>query len=49
MLIVDDEPVICQGLRYTIDWADHGVEVVAEAYDGSEARRWSKNKRLIWF
>lgn len=37
MLIVDDEPVICQGLHYTIDWADYGVEVVAEAYDGNEA------------
>ncbi|MEC0258862.1 response regulator [Paenibacillus lautus] len=37
MLIVDDEPVICQGLHYTIDWADYGVEVVAEAYDGHEA------------
>lgn len=37
MLIVDDEPVICQGLHYTIDWANYGVEVVAEAYDGHEA------------
>ncbi|MEW4371545.1 response regulator transcription factor [Paenibacillus kandeliae] len=37
MLIVDDEPVICQGLRHTIDWCELGVEVVGEAYDGYEA------------
>ncbi|MFS0726875.1 response regulator transcription factor [Paenibacillus sp. 1P07SE] len=37
MLIVDDEPVICQGLRMTIDWAAIGIEVVGEAYDGEQA------------
>lgn len=37
MLIVDDEAVICEGLRYTIDWTKLGVEVVGEAYDGKEA------------
>ncbi|MFB5761789.1 response regulator [Paenibacillus medicaginis] len=37
MLIVDDEPVICQGLRYTIDWGQLGIEVAGEAYDGEEA------------
>ncbi|WP_339299683.1 response regulator [Paenibacillus sp. FSL K6-2441] len=39
MLIVDDEAVICEGLRYTIDWSQLGVEVVGEAYDGFEALR----------
>lgn len=39
MLIVDDEAVICEGLRYTIDWTQLGVEVVGEAYDGFEALR----------
>lgn len=39
MLIVDDEAVICEGLRYTIDWTKLGVEVVGEAYDGKEALR----------
>ncbi|MBW4084376.1 response regulator [Paenibacillus sp. S150] len=39
MLIVDDEPVICKGLRLTIDWAALGVEVIGEAYDGGEALR----------
>lgn len=37
MLIVDDEPIICQGLRETVPWEQAGVEVVAEAYDGEEA------------
>jgi len=37
MLIVDDEPIICQGLRQTISWETIGVEVVGEAYDGLEA------------
>ncbi|WP_340022167.1 response regulator [Paenibacillus sp. FSL K6-1096] len=37
MLIVDDEPVICKGLRLTVDWAALGIEVIGEAYDGEEA------------
>ncbi|MFC5447385.1 response regulator transcription factor [Paenibacillus aestuarii] len=37
MLIVDDEPIICQGLRQTISWETIGVEVVGEAYDGLDA------------
>ncbi|MFC0331207.1 response regulator [Paenibacillus sepulcri] len=37
MLIVDDEPIICQGLRQTIPWDSIGAEVAGEAYDGVEA------------
>lgn len=37
MLIVDDEPVICQGLTATIPWSDIGVEVVGTACNGKEA------------
>jgi len=37
MLIVDDEPIICQGLRYTIDWESIGVSIVGEAYSGVQA------------
>lgn len=37
MLIVDDEPIICQGIRYTIPWDSLGIEVVGEAYSGEEA------------
>ncbi|MDQ6417834.1 response regulator [Paenibacillus sp. LHD-117] len=39
LIIVDDEPVICRGLRLTIDWSELGVEVIGEAYDGEEALR----------
>jgi two-component system response regulator YesN len=37
MLIVDDEPVICRGLRETIPWSEIGVEVAGDASDGAEA------------
>lgn len=37
MIIVDDEPIICEGLRRTIDWAKLGVEVIDIAYDGEDA------------
>lgn len=37
MLIVDDEPILCRGLRETIPWDTIGVEVVGEASDGAEA------------
>ncbi len=37
MIIVDDEPIIRQGLRETIPWEQYGVTVVAEAQDGREA------------
>ncbi|WP_077622268.1 response regulator transcription factor [Sediminibacillus massiliensis] len=44
MLIVDDEPIICRGLKETIPWQEAGVEVVDVAYDGNEAieklQRW---------
>lgn len=34
MIIADDEAIICQGIRDTIDWASLGVEVVACVGDG---------------
>lgn len=37
LLIVDDEPIICQGLRMTVPWNELGIEVVGEAYDGEDA------------
>lgn len=39
LLIVDDEPIICRGLRETVHWEDADVTVVGEAYDGEEALR----------
>ncbi|MHA6484966.1 response regulator transcription factor [Paenibacillus sp. strain BS8-2] len=46
MIIVDDEPVICQGLRHTIDWAELDVEVIGVAYDGEEALRLMERERV---
>lgn len=37
MLIVDDEPIICEGLKLTINWDQIHVNVIGEAYDGEEA------------
>mgnify|MGYP001171376571 FL=1 len=37
MLIVDDEPLICQGLAKTIPWQEVGIEVVDTAINGKKA------------
>ena len=37
LLIVDDEPYIRHGLRHTIHWEEHGIEIVGEATNGEEA------------
>ncbi|TBL77364.1 response regulator [Paenibacillus thalictri] len=37
LLIVDDEPIICRGLRETIPWETIDAEVMGEASDGAEA------------
>lgn len=37
MIIVDDEPIICEGLKQTIDWEQLGVEVAGVAWDGESA------------
>lgn len=37
VLIADDEHNIREGIRYSIDWHEIGMEVVAEAEDGEEA------------
>ena len=36
-LIVDDEPLIKEGLKHIIDWEEHGIELVGEASNGEEA------------
>ena len=33
VLIVDDEPIICKGLRDTIEWDSLGLEISGEAHD----------------
>jgi len=37
VLIVDDEPIICKGLRDTIEWDSLGLEISGEAHNGAEA------------
>ena len=37
VLIVDDEYIMRQGLRYMIDWEKEGYEIVGEAANGKEA------------
>ncbi|WP_058309036.1 response regulator transcription factor [Gracilibacillus massiliensis] len=37
MLIVDDEPLICQGLANTIPWQEMDIEVVGSAINGKQA------------
>lgn len=42
VVLVDDEPIIAEGLRNVINWAEYGCEVVASASDavsGAEAIR----------
>lgn len=37
MIIVDDEPIICEGLKKTIEWSQLGIEIADVAYDGEQA------------
>ncbi len=37
ILIVDDEPTITRGLRFTLPWEEIGAEIVGEAYGGEQA------------
>ncbi|TAH67613.1 MAG: response regulator [Anaerolineaceae bacterium] len=36
VIIIDDEPIIAQGLSRTIDWEKYGCQIVATAFDGME-------------
>lgn len=36
VLVVDDEPIIREGLRTIIDWAEYGFEICAEAVNGKD-------------
>ena len=37
LLIADDEPFIRKGIRSTIPWHEHDIEVIGEASNGKEA------------
>lgn len=43
VLVVDDEPVIRQGLRSLVEWERHGFKLVGEAGDGEEALTYMAN------
>lgn len=37
IFIVDDEPIVREGIKNTIAWHEYGFEIVGEAADGAEA------------
>lgn len=37
VVLVEDEPLICEGLKQTVDWAGMGCQVAGEANDALEA------------
>lgn len=45
LVIVDDEPILLQGLLKTYDWKKMGFEVVGSAQSGEQAIRVIKDKR----
>ncbi|WP_408008017.1 response regulator [Pseudalkalibacillus sp. A8] len=46
LLIVDDEPIITQGLRETVPWHELDVEIIGEAQDGEEALEIIENEAV---
>lgn len=46
MLIVDDEPIVVDGLAYDIEWQDLGIEEVFKAYSGREAIEILNQRRI---
>ncbi|UFU00785.1 response regulator [Radiobacillus kanasensis] len=47
LLIVDDEPIIREGLKSTIPWDSYGMEVVDVVEDGEAALEWMENHNAI--
>ncbi|QDP39942.1 response regulator transcription factor [Radiobacillus deserti] len=47
LLIVDDEPIIREGLKSTVPWANYDMEVVGVAEDGEAALDWLKNNGTV--
>ncbi|WP_164779774.1 response regulator transcription factor [Paenibacillus kobensis] len=37
VFLVDDEPLVLEGLKLLVDWETHGFEICGEARDGEEA------------
>ena len=47
VMLVEDEELILQGIRYINDWQSMGMQVVHMAHNGIEALEMLKNNRLI--
>ena len=45
LVIVDDEPILLEGLLKTYDWVGMGFEVVGSAKDGNQAIQVIKDKK----
>ena len=44
-MIIDDEPIIVEGLSKSIDWGKYNCEVVATAHNGREGKKLIEEKR----
>lgn len=49
VLLVDDEPIIVEGLSRSIPWERWNCRVVATANDGTEGKNLIEKKDLILF
>jgi len=45
VMIIDDEPIIVEGLSKSIDWEKYNCEVVATAHNGREGKKLIEEKR----
>lgn len=45
VLIVDDEQLICKGIRHYLDWQTEGFDIIGEAANGQEAITWIEKEQ----
>jgi two-component system response regulator YesN len=45
LLIADDEPLVCVGLRSMLKWEDYGIEIAGTARNGQQAAEIIENRR----
>lgn len=36
LLIIDDEPIVREGIKYLISWEDYGLQIIGEGLDGKD-------------
>ena len=49
LVIVDDEPILLQGLLQTYDWKSMGFEVVGSAQSGEQAIKVIREKSCLLY